>query len=130
MGSGADERTFNALREIRAENDGVTLQAFKQIVREQHFYLQLDRDKALAAIPKMLSGDRAIRSHTLEALRRTAKAAGALTGEQAQRLAQVEKLFSAGPPRAAASRQAAVKAAPKPPPKAVSRAKAAARKAA
>ena len=39
-GPGVDERAFNVLRQIRAENDGMTLQEFKQMLREQ--YLQPD----------------------------------------------------------------------------------------
>src|SRR3954469_13467686 len=33
---GVDERSFNTLREMRAENSNLTLEAFKQTVREQH----------------------------------------------------------------------------------------------
>jgi hypothetical protein len=113
-GSGADERMFNALRQIRAENEGLTLQAFKQTVREQYFNLQLDPEAALAAIPKMLSGDRAQRTHLLEALHRTVKATGEVTGERAKRLAQIEKLFGSSSLPTAAPRKAALKAVPKP----------------
>ena len=56
-GAGADERSFNTLREMRAENDGLTLEAFKQTVREQYFSLVLDPEGALAAIPNMLPAD-------------------------------------------------------------------------
>ena len=70
-GSGADERMFNTLRQLRAENEGLTLQAFKQTVREQYFKLQLDPEGALAAIPKMLSTDLARRPRMLEALHQT-----------------------------------------------------------
>jgi hypothetical protein len=112
-GSGADERMFNTLRELRAENDGLTLQAFKQIVREQYFKLRLDCEGALAAIPKMLSTDRARRTRLLEILHRTVRATGEVTGERAQRLAQVEQLFSTGLP-AAPSRKATLKVVPKP----------------
>ena len=70
-GPGADERMFNTLRQIRAENEGLTLQAFKQTVREQYFKLHLDCEAALAAIPKMLSADPARRTRILEALHRT-----------------------------------------------------------
>ena len=55
-GPGADERAFNTLRQIRAENEGLTLEAFKQILRAQYFSLVLDQAGALAAIPKMLPG--------------------------------------------------------------------------
>ncbi|MFZ4479765.1 MAG: DUF3141 domain-containing protein [Rhodoferax sp.] len=109
-GGGVDERAFNALRQIRAENQGVSLQEFKQKVRTQYFSLVLDRDRALAAIPKMLPADPAVRTQLLAAIRRTIEAAGAVTGERAQRLAQIEKLFGSGlrsvptakPPRKAA----------------------------
>jgi hypothetical protein len=95
-GSGADERAFNELRQIRSENHGVTLQEFKRILREQYFSLVLDREGALAAIPKMLPPDAASRKHVLESIRRTVLAAGQATGEKAERLAQVEALFAGG----------------------------------
>jgi hypothetical protein len=92
-GAGADERAFNELRQIRAENQGLTLQAFKQMVREQYFSLMLDREGALAAIPKMLPPDAASRTRILDAVRRTVQAAGQASGDKAQRLEQIEKLF-------------------------------------
>ena len=78
------------LRQIRAENHGLTLQAFKQLLREQYFSLVLDREAALAAIPKMLPADAAGRKAMLDvctapsrppaADRRTRAAAGADRG--------------------------------------------------
>ena len=112
MGSGADERMFNTLRQIRAENEGLTLQAFKQTVREQYFKLHLDCEGAVAAIPKMLSTDPARRTRILEALRRTAGAAGELAGERAARLARIEQLFKTGQPTAP-RRKTPLKAIPK-----------------
>ena len=97
-GSGADERMFNTLREIRAENEELTLRTFKQIVREQYFKLRLDCEGALAAIPNMLSADRTRHPRMLEALHRIVQATGEVTGERAERLEQVEKLFGAGLP--------------------------------
>ena len=94
-GEGVDERAFNELRNIRAENDALPLEAFKQILREQFFGLKLDRDAAMAAIPAMLPADQAQRSKALEAIRRTVKATGEVSGERAKRLAEVEKLFAA-----------------------------------
>ena len=81
---------------MRAENDGLTLEAFKQIVRTQYFSLMLDREGALAAIPTMLPADTAKRTRMLEAIRRIVHAAGAATGERAERLAQIEELFRSG----------------------------------
>ena len=95
-GAGADERSFNTLRQMRAENEGMTLEAFKQTVREQYFSLVLDPEGALAAIPKMLPADATKRTRILEAIRRTVDAAGAAAGERAARLAKLEKLFAAG----------------------------------
>ena len=112
MGSGADERMFNTLRQIRAENEGLTLQAFKQTVREQYFKLHLDTEAAVAAIPKMLAGDPTRRTRILEALHRTVRAAGELTGERAQRLARIEKLFRTGLP-APRAKKASPKAIPR-----------------
>ncbi len=62
-GPGVDERAFEVLRRIRAEHGGgLTLQEFKQVLREQFFAMLLDRDGALAAIPKMLPADAAVRA--------------------------------------------------------------------
>jgi hypothetical protein len=97
-GEGADERAFNDLRQIRAENQGLTLQAFKQVLREQYFSLMLDRDAALAAIPEMLPPDAAGRTRILDALRRIVTAAGPLSEEMADRMAQIEALFVGAAP--------------------------------
>ena len=105
---GADERAFNELRQIRAENKGLPLAEFKQLVREQYFSLLLDREAALAAIPKMLPPDAAGRRKVLDVVRRVAEAAGPVTGERATRLAQIEKLFAVG-----ATTKATPRAAPK-----------------
>jgi len=95
-GEGVDERAFNELRQIRDENHGMTLAQFKQTLREQYFSLMLDREAALAAIPKMLPADRAVRARVLEGIRRTVQATGKASGDRAERLAQVEKLFGTG----------------------------------
>ena len=52
---------------------------------------------SLAAIPRMLPPDAARRARFLEDIRRTVRAAGAVAGERAERLAQVERLFAASP---------------------------------
>ena len=93
-GPGVDERAFNELRLIRAEHGGLTLAQFKQVLREQFFSLLLDRDGALAAIPKMLPGDPVVCAELLDVLQRTVSAIGEPTGERAQRLAQIEALFA------------------------------------
>jgi hypothetical protein len=97
-GAGVDERAFNELRQIRAEHQGLTLQEFKQVLREQYFILMLDRDGALAALPDMLPASAAARQHVLELIRRTVHAAGKVTGEKALRLARIEALFTGAKP--------------------------------
>ncbi len=96
-GPGVDERAFEVLRQIRAESGGVTLEEFKQMLREQFFSLLLDRDGALAAIPRMLPADRAARTETLAKIRQVLSSIGEITGERAERLAQIEKLFQGAP---------------------------------
>ena len=51
-----DERSLEALRNVRRNDTGarLTLSEFKMLVREQFFMLLLDREAALAAIPKLL----------------------------------------------------------------------------
>ena len=92
-GPGADERSFNVLRQIRPVHGGLTLEEFKRAFREQFFALLLDRDGALAAIPKMLPADADERAKALTAIRQVVSASGELTGERAERMAKIEKLF-------------------------------------
>ncbi len=99
-GPGVDERAFNELRQIRAQHEHLTLEEFKGLLREQFFALLLDRDAALAAIPKMLPADAEARAQMLSIVREIVTATGEPTGERAERLAQIEELFDAGePPR-------------------------------
>ncbi len=92
-GQGVDERAFGVLRQIRAEREDLTLEEFKQVLREQFFSLLLDQDAALAAIPGMLPADSAVRAQALTAIRQVVSAAGEASGEQAQRLARIAVLF-------------------------------------
>ena len=97
-GPGVDERAFEVLRQMRAEQGGLTLAEFKQALREQFFALLLDRDGALAAIPKMLPADAAVRAEALAKIHQVVSAVGKPTGERAERLARIEKLFQVGEP--------------------------------
>ncbi len=95
---------------MRAENEGLTLEAFKQTVREQYFSLVLDPEGALAAIPSMLPTDASKRTRILQAIHRTAGASG--SAERAVRLAKIEELFRTDAP-AVTARKAPRKAARK-----------------
>ncbi|MET1082176.1 MAG: hypothetical protein ABWY12_03870, partial [Burkholderiales bacterium] len=92
-GHSVDERAFNELQRLRAEEAGLTLQDFKEVLREQFFALLLDQDAALAAIPKMLPADPAERADLLAKIRAVASAPGELSGERAERFQQIEQLF-------------------------------------
>ncbi|TVR63006.1 MAG: hypothetical protein EA420_08290 [Candidatus Competibacteraceae bacterium] len=81
---------------MRDQHSGLTLADFKQTLREQFFALLLDRDGALAAIPRMLPTDAAARTEAFAKIRRVVTAIGEPTGERAERLARIEKLFLAG----------------------------------
>ena len=89
-----DERAFEVLRRIRAgQGQGLTLQEFKALLREQFFALLLDQKSALAVIPKMLPEDPATRNDILEKIRRVVSAVGKPEGVRAERLAEIEQLF-------------------------------------
>ena len=99
-GAGVDERAFEVLRQMRAagQGEGMTLEEFKRTLREQFFALLLDRDGALAAIPKMLPADAAVRAEALDKIRQVVSAVGDPSGERAKRLTEIEKLFAATEP--------------------------------
>jgi pimeloyl-ACP methyl ester carboxylesterase len=93
-GPDVDERAFNQLRQMRAEHGDLTLEEFKRILREQFFALILDPERAVTAIPSMLSDTKA-RKDALAVIRAVVSAAGELTGERARRLARIETILGA-----------------------------------
>ncbi len=95
-GTGVDERAFNQLRQMRAKHGGLTLEEFKQMLREQFLALMLDLDGALAAIPKMLP-DADARTKALAAIRAVVAATGEAKGERAERLTRIEAMLGEPP---------------------------------
>ena len=94
-GAGADERMFNTLRQMRAENDGLTLQAFKRDrARTVSSSLMLDRGRGPRRHSEDAAGRRrpGARAAGGGASDRPA-ATGEVTGERAERLARVEALL-------------------------------------
>jgi hypothetical protein len=93
---GADERIFEAIRRIREEHEvsrDLSLQAFKEALREQFFMLLIDRDQALGSIPSLLADeDEPARRRAVELLRRVV---AAVREEQdvRNRLEEIETLF-------------------------------------
>lgn len=90
-----DERSIEALRRVRRDQAGsrLTLPEFKMLVREQFFMLLLDREGALAAIPKMLPDDANQRRAAVDAVREVLSASEDITGERANRMKRVAELF-------------------------------------
>jgi hypothetical protein len=93
-----DERSLEALRRLRQADESarLTLAEFKMLVREQFFMLLLDRDAALAAIPKLLPKDKEKRSKAFEAIQGVLSASAEISGEVAKRLKEVAGLFGLG----------------------------------
>ena len=94
---GVDERALAALRGLRMSDQGpqLTLAEFKAMVREQFFLLLVDKDAALASIPQMLPANADRRREGLSAIVEVLHASGEVSGETAERLAEITKLFEA-----------------------------------
>ncbi|AWM28625.1 DUF3141 domain-containing protein [Sinorhizobium fredii] len=93
---GADERGFEAIRRLRRAHptaSQLTLPEFKLLLRKQYFILLIDEEAALSAIPKLLPEDLEERRSGFNALREVLQASGAVTGDAAERLERIERLF-------------------------------------
>ncbi|WP_028347565.1 DUF3141 domain-containing protein [Bradyrhizobium murdochi] len=90
-----DERSLEALRRLRQQDESarMTLAEFKMLVREQFFMLLLDREAALAAIPKLLPENKGERRKAFAAIQEVLSASAEISGEVAKRLKQVAELF-------------------------------------
>ena len=95
-GGSVDERTFALIRRMRLASDDITrltLVEFKALVREQHFILLIDELAALAAIPSLLPASLEERQKGITTIREILSARGEITGEAANRLKQIIRLF-------------------------------------
>src|SRR6266478_430031 len=90
-----DERSLEALRRARGSGGGprMTLTEFKAMVREQFFTLLLDRDAALATIPKLLPESEEKRRAAFAVIREVLSASAKISGETAKRLNEIGRLF-------------------------------------
>jgi hypothetical protein len=92
-----DERGFETVRRLRRDpyfaRIPSPLAEFKVLVREQFYLLLMDQEAALAAIPKMLPEDAAMRQAALEMVKRILMASGPLGEEDQARLARITRLF-------------------------------------
>ncbi len=94
----ADERSFGVVRRIRATigPEKLPLADFKRIVRQQFYMLLIDPIEAIATLPALLPEDAALREEGLRAIRAVVEATGDISAPVAERLAEIERIFSAG----------------------------------
>jgi pimeloyl-ACP methyl ester carboxylesterase len=94
---GADERSLEALRRLRGNDDSpLALSQFKALVREQFFLLLLDEEAAIQAIPKMLPASLDERRKALAGIGQVLSATGEVSGEARERFRRIARLFDAG----------------------------------
>jgi hypothetical protein len=93
-----DEREYAVLQQIRAAQPPAERRSFaelKDVLRAQSLLVRLDAERAITAIPKLLT-DRPGRSRAaIEALHRLIDARDGLSDEGARRLARIDALFGA-----------------------------------
>ena len=100
-----DERGFNLLRRMREEaGSGMSLSAFKQMLRQQVFMLMLDERRAVEAIPAMLSRDPELAARMASNARRLIEVVGLTNKESKARLAEMKAVFESSIGREAATR--------------------------
>lgn len=109
-----DERSFAMLRKMRADADSnLALQEFKDVARDQALMMQLDRQRALQAMPKLLesaSSDE-IRQ-AFGTMRHVLEATGPLNTRAHACLEEVEAIFRDAAKQAVAREQDALEEKP------------------
>jgi hypothetical protein len=91
-----DERSFKILKQINSglpEGERISLEQFKKMMKEQFLIVRQDEERAVAAIPMLLSAVRGERNALLGAVRQLTNSEGAIPEESKRRLARIEKLF-------------------------------------
>jgi len=114
---GIDERSFNVIRRMREEkDDGLTLQEFKDAVRDQALTMMLDLPAALEAMPRLLA-NHATADEIRDAYANMAEVVTAgmpLTEVSAARLEEMREVFETAALRAEASPPAEATIEPRP----------------
>jgi pimeloyl-ACP methyl ester carboxylesterase len=88
-----DERGFEIARRIRERNGELSLQQFKELVREQFNMLLVDQEAALGAIPTLLPSDVEKRREAFGVIEQVLAARGEMSAEDKRRLGEVARLF-------------------------------------
>jgi pimeloyl-ACP methyl ester carboxylesterase len=96
----ADERGFHLLQRLHEDaGTGLSLPAFKRIVRDQYFSLLLDERRSVTAIPAMLAREPELATRMVGALRRLIDVVGVKSDAGKARLAEIEVLLREKPAR-------------------------------
>jgi len=94
-----DERTFSFMRHLwhqQKQTSNLDLEAFRRLVREQFFMLEIDEKAALAAIPGMLPEDAAERQAAFDIIGQIIEAGSPLSKKGEERLAELVEWFDLG----------------------------------
>lgn len=97
----ADERSFEAIRRLRRQGQHLrrlTLSEFKALTREQFFMLLIDQAEALRTLPGLSPPDHEGRTAAFKLIEQVATARGSLSGEAADRLEEIRRLFEVASP--------------------------------
>jgi hypothetical protein len=90
----ADERGFRLLEHMREDTaNGLSLAAFKAMVRDQFFTLMLDERRAIEAIPAMLDTEPELASRMAATLRKLIEVLGVESKVGKARLAEIAAMF-------------------------------------
>ena len=95
-----DERSFRMLksiRERRKSNDRITRSQLREMLNVQLQLVQVDEERAIDAVPKLLRDREDDIAATWSMMRQLVVAPGALDQEGQRRWARIEKLFGAEP---------------------------------
>jgi Protein of unknown function (DUF3141) len=89
-----DERGFNLLRRLREEaGSGLTLSAFKRLLREQFYALLLDERRAIEAIPAMLEREPDLAARLTKNLARLLDVAGMRSSLAKMRFEEIDDML-------------------------------------
>ncbi len=108
-----DERGFRFLQRVRDEaGKGLTLTAFKKLVREQYFMLLLDEERAVESIPGMLARDPKLAAELGRRVGRVIEMVGLRSQSARDRMEEMKTLFKIDEEHAASKDRADVEPEP------------------
>ena len=84
---------LKGIREQRKSNDRITRSQFREMLNMQMQLVQLDEERAIEAVPKLLRDGEDDIAAAWSAMRQLVAAPGALNREGQRRWARIEKLF-------------------------------------